>query len=1010
MRELNKNRIHGLAKMMLTLTLALIVAAGMGGVLFSDVAFAVNPGTTSMETTGTEVTGTETTGAAVSAETAETGAVDSADKEAAEAVDASDSAEAKAVETPDTAEVKTETKAGPSSDALGAAADSGVLAAGPDQMENCDFQVTGAAGSYSFDKNTGVLTVTGDVTISMKDGKDSTSQRIVVADNAKVTIDGLKITAEGGPAVKVNSGVKATLTVTGTNDVTGASGYAGVESGWEQGNPADLTIEGKGTLNATGGDKSAGIGASYTNKDSGGKSISSYCGNITVNSGAIKASGTNGGAGIGSANNNNRNADGTSNTSASYKMLTTKYEDGGVRPDIGTITINGGDITATGSNGAGIGGGNHSESGKITINNGSINASGASGIGCGTGSHEYEKNDKGGKGPGYYYTEIEINGGSITAKAIGEDNWGGAGIGGGGYCDTDIKITGGDITAYGGSCGANHNSVHHGGAGIGGGYESHADIEISGGNIKAYVGDNSAAAAIGSGGTPNSNKDRGKDGKNGRSTESGIVHNTSTSVTITGGTVVADATKGRGGSGIGGGTSADKVSVTIAGGTVTALGARSSEADKLGGAGIGSGLYGKDAQAEGMSKPDSSSYHVETAVSVSITGGDVTAVGGWGAAGIGSGARNKIADTINIDASKADIEAYADGTKFAIDTRDLKPDGSTESYTDGRTVQGNILQGTFVHEYVSEDGVDQGTEGIKEIQIINDADDSDKVVLTGMDTFGLDGYRSFASNVSSPGDYNVYTQVDEIAHGEGRYFSKCKDDVRTKEDVDTNQDVVERGVKYRVTGNSLSDNFYLFPVKAVIVTKTINYDGDKTGLTGDVYFSLRRYTTDGQGRKTYADDFEKRENKQWIESIHIENGNPKTRAEFICVDEAFYDVWEVTKDGTPVDVTKMDVRLGDAKLVKIETRHDERTADCIQIDKELWTDSLEVINYYEAPPDEDVPSEDPDTDHDPDRDPSSGKPKTGDESHLTLYIALLTAAAIAGAAVLVIRRRSGDDE
>ena len=80
---------------------------------------------------------------------------------------------------------------------------------------------------------------------------------------------------------------------------------------------------GTGALEATGGNGGAGIGGGYVTKIAGGT--------ITINGGVVTATGGNGGAGIG----------------------------GSSGKDGGTVTINGGTVTATGGNGgAGIGGGN----------------------------------------------------------------------------------------------------------------------------------------------------------------------------------------------------------------------------------------------------------------------------------------------------------------------------------------------------------------------------------------------------------------------------------------------------------------------------------------------------------------------------------------------------------------------------------------------------------------------------------------------------------------------------
>ncbi len=118
----------------------------------------------------------------------------------------------------------------------------------------------------------------------------------------------------------------------------------------------------------------------------------------------------------------------------------------------GTITINGGTVTATGSKGsgiyqysaggAGIGGGNSGSGGTITINGGTVTATGdACSAGIGGGSY-----GEGGT--------ITINGGSVNATGGGyqtsPESAGGAGIGGGTEKRGGVVcITGGQITAQG---------------------------------------------------------------------------------------------------------------------------------------------------------------------------------------------------------------------------------------------------------------------------------------------------------------------------------------------------------------------------------------------------------------------------------------------------------------------------------------------------------------------------------------------------------------------------------
>ncbi len=130
-------------------------------------------------------------------------------------------------------------------------------------------------------------------------------------------------------------------------------------------------------------------------------------GSITINGGMITAVGGQDSAGIGGGN----QALSNSNT-------------GG---DSGTITINGGIITATGNgHGAGIGGGGGENSGgnaeTIIINGGIVTATAGTGYGAGIGGGGQSDQYSGGNGG-----TIIINGGTVTA-----DGKAGRGIGGGG--------------------------------------------------------------------------------------------------------------------------------------------------------------------------------------------------------------------------------------------------------------------------------------------------------------------------------------------------------------------------------------------------------------------------------------------------------------------------------------------------------------------------------------------------------------------------------------------------
>ena len=208
------------------------------------------------------------------------------------------------------------------------------------------------------------------------------------------------------------------LTATGITDDTNNIYTPGIQVSGE-GN--SLTIYGqtisKGqNLHATGGKRAAGIG--------GGEGGSGS--NITINGGTVMATGTFG-AGIGGGV--------------------------GVGGDGFNITINGGFVKATSKYGAAIGGGQFCSGSNITINDGEVTATGEEG-GAGIGGGE------GGSG-----SNITING----CRTVTATSYYGAGIGGGVKgSGSDITIKGGTVTAYSAR-----------GSGIGGGDSSSGSNNIT---------------------------------------------------------------------------------------------------------------------------------------------------------------------------------------------------------------------------------------------------------------------------------------------------------------------------------------------------------------------------------------------------------------------------------------------------------------------------------------------------------------------------------------------------
>ena len=233
---------------------------------------------------------------------------------------------------------------------------------------------------------TGVFVVTGTSTTSKLVIKGSSGTA------AKVYLNDLHITVSSGAAVSVSENVD--LYIEGSSVLQSGENCAGIQKE----DDGQLTIDGSGSLEATGGQSGAGIGGAFHKSGN----------NITINGGKIIAQSTTGygwGAGIGGGNEGNGN----------------------------NITINGGDVTAIGgSEAAGIGGGIHASAENITINGGTVTAKAGGGAAAIGGGHA---NPHGGKG-----TNINLVGGDVTVQS----NHGVATIGG---VDGEITIP----STFGGS-------------------------------------------------------------------------------------------------------------------------------------------------------------------------------------------------------------------------------------------------------------------------------------------------------------------------------------------------------------------------------------------------------------------------------------------------------------------------------------------------------------------------------------------------------------------------------
>ena len=382
---------------------------------------------------------------------------------------------------------------------------------------------------------------------------------------------------KGKAALSVQGKGNVEIELDGDNELKSGTQSAGLEKN----STGKLTLKDDnneaGSLTATGGFNSAGIGGGYLGD---GK-------NITITGGTVTATGGSSGAGIGGG----REGKGENITITGGTVNATGNEDGagiggGSSGSGENITINGGEVTASGGDnwddcGAGIGGGNGGVGKNITITGGTVNATGGYGGGAAGIGGAFANGEN-----------ITITGGTVNAAGSYFDHGMGAGIGGGGNSSgNNITIKGGTVNVTGG---------YGGGAGIGGGAEGGGgnNITIKGGTVTAtgggYRGNSGAGIGGGSSGSgENITINDGKVTATGGSYAAGIGGGSvgawggdagsGKNITINGGTVNATGTDG--GAGIGGGENGNGEDITINGGKVNASGA-------YGGAGIGGGVNG----------------------------------------------------------------------------------------------------------------------------------------------------------------------------------------------------------------------------------------------------------------------------------------------------------------------------------------------------------------------------------------------------------------------------------
>ena len=334
---------------------------------------------------------------------------------------------------------------------------------------------------------------------------------------------------DGNYTIKQTNNTTATtntITVTGGDHTITLNGVNIDVSGMSVGVPCAFAIEGgEVTLVLADGSENT-LKSGWINEDNPDTGIS-YAGlwvqkqaQVVIDGDTGKLAAVGGGSGTSKLGNTSLAASiGASRAHASNKNDPWKS-------NVGTITIKGGVISATGGaagsyGGPGIGGGSNDSSititgGDVTANAGYTNNAGSAGIGSAysqggiktitiSGGTVNATGGSAGIGGGAYQGAgvILIDGGTVTAKSNGV----GAGIGGGGCQDQagdksgaqasgDITIEGGVITAKGGLYGPGIGSgavVSHNGKTVAGNSGKMGTITISGGNVTAKNGNSFAA-------------------------------------------------------------------------------------------------------------------------------------------------------------------------------------------------------------------------------------------------------------------------------------------------------------------------------------------------------------------------------------------------------------------------------------------------------------------------------------------------------------------------------------
>lgn len=510
--------------------------------------------------------------------------------------------------------------------------------AGTWYIENGDISISAGESGNDVTQNGETTKNDTDTVITNRDTSTASSNTVTIdADEGKtvnVTLDNVTINVDEGyehgydpnaykTAVSVTGSGNTNIELNGNNTLTSGYGHAGLEhnktddsgtltiqdekndDGSAKGSASDTT----GSLTATGGYHSAGIGGSDKQD-----------GQVTITGGEIIANGGSQGAGIGGGAGNQNAVGGDGDVTISGGTITATGGSlgagiGGGAYGNGTVTVTDGDITAkaTGNYGAGIGGGYGAipedtligGNGTVTISGGTITeASGgymAAGIGSGQGFLYYDDDIE--------ETIIDKTVGNVTIEGNAKienakSGYGGSGIGGGAIGIGNVIIRGN--AQIGNATGGEE------GAGIGGGALGTGDVTIEGNVTIENAQGGAGAAGIGGGAETEPDTEDTRNKVSIKSTEAG-----SPNITATGGGVLNDENYPlAGAAAIGSGSVADgatevksditiegKVTINATGGGDVAIGDSTNGETQFSGLQVGTTITRRNGKGDDVSQP-----------------------------------------------------------------------------------------------------------------------------------------------------------------------------------------------------------------------------------------------------------------------------------------------------------------------------------------------------------------------------------------------------------------------